>query len=188
MLRPKTSNRFSNQRRLALMSALSAAAVPFSNAIAQTSNYPELRLRFYNLHTTEHLDTVFWADGKYNLSALAEINNLMRDHRTGEIKKMDQKLMSILYLINQRINNRNPISVISGYRSEETNRKLALINSGVAKNSFHIRGQAIDIRIPGVDTQLIKEAGLRLRVGGVGYYAKSNFAHIDTGPHRHWEG
>ena len=170
------------------MSALSTAAVPFSNLLAQSTTHPELRLRFYNLHTTEHLDTVFWANGQYNETALAEIDNLMRDHRTGEIKEMDRKLMSILYLINQRINNRNPISVISGYRSEETNRKLALINSGVAKNSFHIRGQAIDIRIPGVDTQLIKQAGLKLRVGGVGYYAKSNFTHIDTGPHRHWEG
>lgn len=188
MLRPKTPVRFSHQRRLALISALSTAAVPFSNVIAQTSAYPELRLQFYNLHTTEHLDTVFWANGEYSLSALADINNLLRDHRTGEIKEMDRKLLSILYLINQRIGNRNPFSVISGYRSAETNRKLALLNAGVAKNSFHVRGQAIDIRIPGIETALITQVGLKLRVGGVGYYAKSNFTHIDTGPRRHWVG
>ena len=179
---------FNRQRRIALLAAFGAAAVPMGSSIAQASTHPELRLRFYNLHTTEHLDTVFWADGQYDLNALREINHVLRDHRTGEIKTMDPRLLSVLYLINQKINNTRPISVISGYRSEETNRKLARINSGVAKNSFHIKGQAIDIRIPGVDSLKIRDAGMNLRVGGVGYYAKSNFTHIDTGPRRHWQG
>lgn len=179
---------FNMQRRRALLTALTIAAVPLSSTIAEAATYPELRLRFYNLHTTEHLNTVFWADGKYDPDALEQINNVLRDHRTGQVKKMDPRLMSVLFLINQKVGNKKPISVISGYRSEETNRKLARINSGVAKNSFHIKGQAIDIRIPGIETANIRDAGLKLRVGGVGYYGKSNFTHIDTGPRRNWNG
>lgn len=184
----KNKQRFSLQRRSAMLSALSTALVPFASSIAQASTYPELRLRLYNLHTSEHLDAVFWANGQFDINALQQINNLLRDHRTGETKQMDVKLMSILYLVNQKIGNEKPISVISGYRSAETNRKLALLNKGVATNSYHIKGKAIDIRIPGRDTALIRDAGLSLRVGGVGYYTQSNFAHLDTGPHRHWNG
>ena len=83
-------------------------------------------------------------------------------------------------------NTTQPFSVISGYRSAETNRKLALNNNGVAKNSYHIKGRAIDIRLPGTKTLHLKEAGLALRVGGVGYYSRSDFIHLDTGPHRVW--
>lgn len=187
-MRPNGLPLFKYQRRKALLALLCATTVPFGSGIALATTRPELRLRFYNLHTTEHLNTVFWADGHYDLDALRAVNNLLRDHRTGQIKQIDPRLLSVLYLINQKVGNRNPISVISGYRSEETNRKLARINSGVAKDSFHIKGQAIDIRIPGIDTTKIRDAGLNLRVGGVGYYAKSNFTHIDTGPRRHWVG
>lgn len=183
----RNHTRFSSQRRSALLTALGAASVPFCSAVAAASTYPELSVRLYNLHTTEHLDTVFWADGHYNLSALADINKILRDHRTGDIRQMDPRLMSILYLISQKVGTKKEISVISGYRTAETNRKLALINSGVAKNSYHIKGQAIDIRIPGYKTSLIRDAAMKLRVGGVGYYEKSNFTHLDTGPHRHWQ-
>lgn len=186
-MRSNRPPQFKLQRRKALLVALGVAAVPFGSRIAEAATYPELRISFYNLHTTELLDTVFWANGEYDPDALNQINNVLRDHRTGQIKQIDPRLMSVLFLINQKVNNKNPISVISGYRSEETNRKLARINSGVAKNSFHIKGQAIDIRIPGIDTAKIRDAALNLRVGGVGYYSKSNFTHIDTGPRRHWE-
>ena len=178
---------FKLTRRKALLTALSAAAVPLGSHIAEAATYPELRLRFYNLHTTEHLNIVFWADGQYDPDAFKQINNLLRDHRTGGIKQIDPRLMSILFLINQKVGNNNPISVISGYRSKETNRKLAQLNSGVAKDSFHIKGQAIDIRIPGIDTKNIRNAGQHVRLGGVGLYCKSNFTHIDTGPRRHWD-
>ncbi len=184
----KSQPRFSTQRRAALLSVLGTLTVPFAGSIAAASTYPELRLRLYNLHTTEHLDTVFWADGKYDMAALDAINKHLRDHRTGEIRQIDPRLMSILYLINQKLGNNKEISVISGYRSPETNRKLALNNAGVAKNSYHVKGRAIDVRIPGRDTTLLRDAAMNLRVGGVGYYQKSNFTHIDTGPHRHWEG
>jgi len=163
---PKTS--FNRQRRSAMLAALGASLVPFGNVIASANTYPELSLSLYNLHTTESYKGVFWAAGDYDPGALKQINNLFRDHRTNDVIDIDPRLLSI------------------GYRSPETNRKLALNNAGVAKNSYHMKGRAVDIRLPGTDTRKLREAGLSLRVGGVGYYKKSNFIHLDTGPHRVW--
>ncbi len=179
--------RFNRQRRAAMLAALGAASVPFSSVIASQSTYPELSLSLYNLHTTEHVKRAFWVGGEYDLDALKEINHFFRDHRTNEVKTIDPRLLSILYLVNGKVGKpAKPFSVISGYRSAETNRKLAKINSGVAKNSYHIKGRAVDIRLPGTETSQLRDAGLALRVGGVGYYAESNFIHLDTGPHRTW--
>ncbi len=169
-----------------MLASLAVAGVPLSRAIASLSSYPELRLNLYNIHTTETLDTTFWVNGEYDVSALQEIDYLLRDHRTGDVKQIDTRLLSIIYLITQRLGSDGPVSVISGYRSAETNRKLAQINAGVASNSYHIKGQAIDIRIPGRNTAKVRDVGLKLRVGGVGYYPQSNFVHLDTGPPRHW--
>jgi len=180
-------NRFSRQRRKALMCALATSAVPFNSAIASLTTYPELSLSLYNLHTAEKLDVAFWTGGDYDIDALNQINHFMRDFRTNQVKEIDPRLLSILYLVRQKTGNTSqPFSVISGFRSEETNRKLRLSNSGVAKNSYHIQGRAIDIRLPGTDSKDIRDAGLSIRSGGVGYYEKSNFVHLDTGPHRAW--
>lgn len=179
--------RFDRQRRLAMLAALGASMVPFGNVIADANTYPELSLSLYNLHTTESYNGVFWSAGDYDHEALKEINNLFRDHRTNGVIDIDPRLLSILYLVNTKIGKpAQPFSVISGYRSAETNRKLALNNNGVAKNSYHIKGRAVDIRLPGTDTMQLREAGLSLRVGGVGYYKKSDFVHLDTGPFRAW--
>ncbi len=179
--------RFSRQRRLALLAALGSSCVPYGNAIASLSTYPELSLSLYNLHTTESFNGVFWAAGSYDTDALGQINSLLRDHRTNGVVEIDPRLLSMLYLVRNRVENASqPFSIISGYRSAETNRKLALRNSGVAKNSYHIKGRAVDIRLPGIETSQLKEAGLSLRVGGVGYYEKSDFIHLDTGPFRTW--
>ena len=182
---PKTS--FNRQRRSAMLAALGASLVPFGNVIASANTYPELSLSLYNLHTTESYKGVFWAAGDYDPGALKQINNLFRDHRTNDVIDIDRRLLSILYLVDNKIGSpRQAFSVISGYRSPETNRKLALNNAGVAKNSYHMKGRAVDIRLPGTDTRKLREAGLSLRVGGVGYYKKSNFIHLDTGPYRVW--
>jgi uncharacterized protein YcbK (DUF882 family) len=177
--------RFNRKRRMAMLAAIGLSLSP---ALARSTSlsYPELRLNLYNLHTSEQVDTVFWANGKYNIEALNLFNNLLRDHRTGGVIPIDPRLLSVVYLVNTKLSNKHPISVISGYRSKETNRKLALINSGVAQNSYHIKGQAIDLRIEGIDSKLIRDAARKLRVGGVGYYEKSNFVHLDTGPRRNW--
>ncbi len=177
--------RFDRQRRKTLLAGLGLSLAP-AMASAAASSYPELRLNLYNLHTTEHVDTVFWENGNYNVDGLQLINHLLRDHRTGGIIPIDPRLLSVIYLVNAKLQNKHPISVISGYRSEETNRKLAMTNPGVAPNSYHIKGQAVDLRIEGIDTRLIRDLGMSLRVGGVGYYEKSDFVHLDTGPRRHW--
>lgn len=183
----RNTNRFNYQRRTSMLAALGLAAVPFGNAIADQTTYPELTLSLYNLHTTEHIKTAFWVAGSYDTNSLKAVNHFFRDHRTNEVKEIDPRLLSILYLVSRKVGQpAKPFSVISGYRSAETNRKLAKINSGVAKNSYHVKGRAVDIRLPGVETKDIRDAGLSLRVGGVGYYESSNFVHLDTGPHRTW--
>lgn len=182
----QNTSRFSANRRAALSCALAASTMPCANAIANVARFPELSLKLYNLHTTETVDRIFWVDGQYDIEALAEFNRLLRDHRTNQIKPIDPRLFSLLYLLNKKIDNHRAISVISGFRSPETNRMLAERNAGVALNSFHIKGRAIDIRIPGKDTRHLKDIGIKLGVGGVGYYERSNFAHFDTGPRRSW--
>jgi len=174
------------KRRQLLLGAFAATTLPFSPAIAGIASSPELKLNLYNLHTAETFNATFWAEGQYDLDALSAIDHLLRDHRTDEVKKIDSRLLSILYLINARLGNKRPTSVISGYRSRETNRRLAQTNVGVAKNSYHVKGRAIDIRMTGQSSTDIRDIALQLRVGGVGYYQRSDFVHLDTGPTRYW--
>lgn len=179
--------RFNPKRRSALLAALGTSFFPFENVIADNNSYPELSLSLYNIHTTESFTGVFWSAGTYNTDALEQINRLLRDHRTDGVIPIDPRLLSVLYLINNKLGKPGqPFSVISGYRSAETNRRLALRNAGVARNSYHIVGRAIDIRLPGIETTKLQKAGLALRVGGVGYYPASDFIHLDTGPYRSW--
>jgi len=180
-----------SRRRFGLASAALAASalVPLSPALqASVTKRPELSVSLHNLHTNEKLSTVFWSDGHYNPESLSEINWLLRDHRTGEVKFIDPRLLSILYLANLKIGNSRAIHVISGYRSPKTNQMLAKLSSGVATNSYHMRGRAIDMRIPGVQTTQLRDIGVHLGVGGVGYYPTSDFVHLDTGPKRQWQG
>lgn len=180
-------SRFNHQRRTALLAALGASCVPFGNVIAGINVYPELSLSLYNLHTTESFNGAFWVAGEYDKDALQQINRLFRDHRTNGVIEIDPRLLSILYLVGNKVGKPSkPFSLISGYRSAETNRKLAKNNAAVATNSYHIKGRAVDVRLPGVDTTRLQDAGLSLRVGGVGYYEKSDFIHLDTGPFRTW--
>jgi uncharacterized protein YcbK (DUF882 family) len=147
----------------------------------------EKTLSFYNIHTGEKLDkVVFWADGQYVPEALADINYLLRDFRTGEITDMDPRLCDLLFSVRQKLDTGRPFHIISGYRSPETNRMLRKHSKGVAKNSLHLVGQAADIRVPERSLSQVRRAALALRGGGVGYYPSSDFVHIDTGPVRRW--
>ncbi len=180
------THKINHKRRSALLAALGSACVPFGNVTAGQT-YSELSLSLYNLHTTESFDGIFWADGEFDADALQRINWLLRDHRTSKAIQIDPRLLSMLYLVHRKVGSpARPFSIISGYRSAETNRKLAQNNAAVAKNSYHIKGRAVDIRLPGTETSQLKEAALSLRVGGVGYYQQSNFTHLDTGPFRTW--
>jgi uncharacterized protein YcbK (DUF882 family) len=143
-------------------------------------------LAFQNLHTGEHLNTVYWADGGYVPDAMRHIDWLLRDFRTDTAHPIDPQLLDLLADVQARLQTREPFQVISGYRSPETNAMLASYSDGVAQNSFHMQGKAIDIRVPGRRLKHVRVAALTLERGGVGFYPHSDFVHVDTGPVRHW--
>ncbi len=143
-------------------------------------------IAFYNLHTGENLQTTFWADGGYVSSALREIDWVLRDFRTGDVKAIDPPLLDILHALQVKLDTQEPFQVISGYRSPATNAMLLERSSGVAARSFHLQGRAIDINVPSRALSQIRGAALSLQAGGVGYYPKSDFVHVDNGPIRHW--
>ena len=123
-------------------------------------------MRFYNLHTDEQLDTVYWSEGAYQPSALAEINLLLRDYRTGEVMPIDRRLLDLLYVLSMTLGTASAMQVISGYRSPATNTMLAENDVGVAKRSLHMEGMAVDIQIPDRELVDVRQAALSLK-GGV---------------------
>ena len=185
------------ERRTFLKGSLALASSLGVPALAQAANQApaaassvlpagERILRFYNTHTGESLRTVFLAGGQMLSEALQDINKVLRDHRSNTVAKMDPQLLLLLDQLNAKLGNDRPLHIISGYRSPETNRKLAAASGGVARHSMHLEGKAIDIRIPGVDLAHIKKAAASLKGGGVGYYPSSQFVHMDTGRVRYW--
>ncbi len=166
---------------------------------------PEKSLSFYNIHTGESLRTVYWypepctiglksprngtcywTQGRYLSEALHDINYIMRDHRTNEIKPIDTRLLDLLYAIHVKLKTRQYFHIISGFRSPVTNALLRKYNKGVAMNSLHMYGKAADIRVPKVDLSLVRRVAMNKRGGGVGYYPKSNFVHVDVGEVHYW--
>lgn len=143
-------------------------------------------LSLINTHTDEKLKIVYWADGRYDTDALAEINRLMRDHRSGDEHKIDPALLDTLHTLKQKLGANEPFLIISGYRSPATNAEMRKTNAGVARKSYHMQGMAADIRMPGRELTLLRNAALDIGKGGVGYYPRSDFVHIDTGPVRQW--
>lgn len=143
-------------------------------------------LSFHNLHTNENLRCRYWSSGAYDSSALEDIAFVLRDFRTGEIKAIDTDLLDLLTLVRRRLNTRQPYHIISGYRSPKTNAMLRVKSNGVAKQSLHMQGRAIDVCIPGTPLATLRRTGLALKAGGVGYYPKSGFVHLDTGRPRFW--
>ena len=143
-------------------------------------------IKLYNAHTGEHLKATYWAKDHFVKSELSKINHLLRDFRTGDVVEMDVKLLDLLYSIQLIRDTNKPIKVYSGYRSPKTNEKLRKASEGVAKNSYHLKAQAIDINLPGTELKNLKKLATFLKRGGVGYYPRSGFMHIDTGPIRYW--
>lgn len=181
----------SSRRQFLKLGVLAAAAgLPVFPARAALRDVmtPERSLAFYNTHTGENLQTVYWAEGGYIPQALADINRILRDHRNNEIKDMSPALLDLLYRINNVIDARQPFHIISGYRSSATNAMLAARSGGVAKHSMHLDGKATDIRVPGRELIQVRRAALMLRGGGVGYYPGSDFVHVDVGRIRQWPG
>ena len=139
-----------------------------------------------SIHTREETEIVYWRDGRYVPNALATLDRQLRDHRTGDVHAIDPRLYDILVALQDAIGRHGQYEVISGYRSPRTNRLLSARSSGVAKKSLHMRGLAIDVRLPGTSLKTLRNAAIDLEAGGVGYYPSSNFIHIDLGRPRSW--
>ena len=176
-------------RAAALVAPLAAfpgvlrAAIPSTPAATRDE---VAKLKFYHTHTSETLDIVYRENGNYLPDALAEVNRLLRDFRTGDVHVIDPALLDLLHDIRVATGSSRRYEIISAYRSPVTNRMLASRSSGVADRSLHIVGQAIDVRLPGVRTSDLRRAALARAGGGVGYYPESDFVHIDTGRVRSW--
>lgn len=145
-------------------------------------------LSFYHTHTGKRLNVVYWQDGAYVDSALDEINAFLSDFRTGDRVEMDPALLDVIYDVRESLGSNGTYQIISAYRSPETNEMLRnrSASSGVARRSQHVLGKAIDVRLEGVRTADLRDAAIRLQRGGVGYYEKSDFVHMDTGRVRRW--
>lgn len=159
----------------------------FLNTSVATQNKPEYRLRFYHIHTGERLDVVYRRGESYDSDAEAQINQYLRDYRTGDVRDYDPSLFDLLHDLMVSLGRPDgEINVVCGYRTPLTNEFLRTHGHGVARHSLHMQAMAIDIRIPGVPTAKIRDAALALRRGGVGYYAASDFVHVDVGRVRRW--
>jgi len=165
-----------------------AACIIPSKSIAGVSRIlaPERELSFYNTHTGENMKAVYWDTGSYVSQALADINQILRDYRTGDVKEIDTDLLDLLFALRQKMGSAASFHIISGYRSEKTNSLMHVMSKGVAGNSMHMQGKAIDIRLPGHDLKTLHWAAADLRRGGVGYYPSSDFVHVDVGRVRYW--
>jgi len=144
-------------------------------------------LAFDHTHTREKLSLVYAAGQQYLPEALARLNRFLRDHYTGDVGQMDPQLFDLLHRVRAELGCKEAFQVISGYRCPTTNDTLRNTRGGgVAKRSLHMDGKAIDVRIPGVPLAELRDAALSLKAGGVGYYARDQFVHLDTGRVRSW--
>lgn len=174
----------SRRRLLQVGGALALTLCPLAQAQAARSQ--ERALALHNVHTGEHLHRIYWAAGDYIPESLAEIDLVLRDWRTDDVHPMEPSLLDLLNKLHGVMDSDQAFEVISGYRSPKTNAKLAAASSGVAKKSLHMRGMAIDVNLPGRQLSDLRDAAWKLQQGGVGYYQKSGFVHVDIGRVRRW--
>ncbi len=175
-------------RRAVLRLAALAAGLPWARRLA-AQDAPETEpraLAFRNLHTGEAVDVIYRADGQLDQGALREIDWVLRDFRTGEARQVDRRLLDLLWRLRSALDTTEPYEVISGYRSPTTNAMLRREGRGVSRGSLHMQARAIDVRVPDRPLTALRDAALALRLGGVGYYAASNFVHVDVGRVRFW--
>ena len=166
---------------------ISCSTKPVFASIEDTT-LEERSLSLYNPHSKENFNGIYWCDGDCVASAKENINYIMRDIRTDDVKEIDLNLLDLIFAISTKLRAKEPFTIISGYRSRETNELLRKCGSGAAKNSYHIKGQAVDIRIPGYKASVLRRAAYELNIGGVGYYPTRRFVHVDVGPVRYWTG
>jgi uncharacterized protein YcbK (DUF882 family) len=152
-----------------------------------STTHEEYRLRLYHLHTGERIDVVYRIGDRYLPDAVARLDRFLRDHRTGDEKDYDVKEFDLLHDLMARLGHpEGEIDIVCGYRTPWSNNWLRSHGHGVAQHSQHMEAKAIDIRIPGVSTAQVRDAALAMQRGGVGYYASSDFVHVDVGRVRGW--
>jgi uncharacterized protein YcbK (DUF882 family) len=140
----------------------------------------ERSIGLYNMKTGEHLHVVYWRKGEYLPKALQKINHILRDHRTGEVKKIDVRLIELMFSLKKELNYSLPFKIISGYRSPRSNQRLRQKSRGVARKSYHIKGQAVDIAFSSSMMHKACRILRSLKKGGVGFYRRSGFIHMDV--------
>ncbi|PKF51035.1 DUF882 domain-containing protein [Enterovibrio nigricans] len=168
------------------VACLAAAVLPNAAFALPIAQGKPRNLAMTSINTGEHLDVCYFDGKQYLMDGLGELNHLCRDHRRNLSTEMDPKLYDQLVAICGLVKAPNPITMVSGYRSPATNEMLRNGGGGQAKKSYHMTGQAIDFFVEGVPLASLRKAALSLNAGGVGYYPKSGFIHVDTGPVRAW--
>ena len=182
-----SGNRPHPDRRRFLIGA-AAFSTPFIlPGIANAAIGPQVRtVALHNMHTGEKVKTAYWEKGRYINDALGEINVVLRDFRTDEVYPIDVRVIDLLQSLRRKLGTNAPYRVVSGYRSPKTNAALAAKSGGVAKKSLHMQGMAIDMSLPDRDLRTVHKVAKSLKLGGVGYYPKSGFVHVDVGKVRYW--
>jgi uncharacterized protein YcbK (DUF882 family) len=172
---------------LALIAIVAGSSSVVADSSLGSSSLVERHLRLYHTHTGERIDIIYRRGVTYLPEAEAKLDYFLRDHRTGDVKHYDPHVFDILSDVAAAVGHPDAeIDIICGYRTPWSNEFLRARSEGVAKNSQHMQAHAIDIRIPGVDTLTLRNAALALGRGGVGYYPRSGFVHVDTGRVRNW--
>jgi len=175
-----------NRRNFLKLSAATAVAAPAASAWGSIPVAGPRRLSFVHTHIDESLSVTYFRGGSYLADGLGALNHLLRDFRTQDVHTIDPQLFDILYDLQVLADRDEPYEIISGYRSPKTNTMLRNRSSGVATRSLHMDGKAIDVRLSGFSCKKLRDLALSMRRGGVGYYASSNFVHLDTGRVRSW--
>jgi len=172
-------------KRLFAASVLTLPLLSNSQALSRPLNTGR-ELSFYHTHTGKNLSIVYHDGTSYLSPALQEINQFLSDFRSGEVHPIDTRLLDALYLLHKKTGIENSFEIISAYRSPKTNAKLRNKSKSVAKHSLHMQGKAVDIRLRGISTKELRNKAMAMKVGGVGYYRRSDFIHMDTGRVRYW--
>lgn len=176
-------------RRLAGLTVVSAVGSIAPHVVAEALVSPVPRKRVLvleNLHTGKRLEVAYAVNGRYTPEALKTLSQFLRDPINGATTRMDPRLFDLLHTLWVRLGAKRPYQVICGYRSPSTNALMRRKSRGVASNSYHMRGKAVDVCLPGVSLSRLRDVALAARMGGVGFYPRDGFVHLDTGPVRHW--
>ena len=174
-----------SRRKFLVLASSFMAMTASPSLIASTLSRPQFssrKLSLFNIHTGEDFEGHYWREGHYDEKALLRLTHLLRDRRNNKELPIDPNLFDLMHKLQSTLGSNDPYHIICGYRSKESNAKMHASSKGVAKNSMHIKGKAIDLRLENTSLKELSNAARSLKAGGVGYYPKSNFVHLDIRP------